>query len=351
MAVRQFSGSGASASRVLCSVGTLGGFPNGAWSILVVLKKQTGADNQYHVIMSFENNTAQTLGIFLNDANGISFENGTERGSASNLITVADGWCIVGISHASGITTPRYHVFKETAGTFAHGNFSGTVANLTGTVNNVKLGYSGEYAYSSLGGSIRFQAMAAFEGVNISDGTFETLTESLQSWLDAGATGAWPLNQTITADDVLDVTGNGANETSTSNTSVVTGDDPLFDLTLGGDQDLDVGFISATTQLFTPTLVSEPLDLDVGFINSTLQLFQPSLSNEGSQVFEPTLEGDGSIADQIMAGLISQGFNEGSLSDREYSRLLSKLTLTVADGFSIADLYALAAEPNRLAGV
>lgn len=74
-------------------------------------------------------------------------------------------------------------------------------------------------------------------------------------------------------------------------------------------------------------------------------------SNGGSGVFEPILMGTGSIVDQIMAGLESQGFTEGSLVDREYARLLAKLTLTAPVALSIQDLYNLAGEENRITGL
>lgn len=68
-------------------------------------------------------------------------------------------------------------------------------------------------------------------------------------------------------------------------------------------------------------------------------------------VFEPTLAGSGSLADQILQGLINQGFTTGSLADRERARLLAKLTLSEPQALTIQDLYDLADEPNRLAGL
>lgn len=66
--------------------------------------------------------------------------------------------------------------------------------------------------------------------------------------------------------------------------------------------------------------------------------------------YEPILVGDGSFADRMMQGLISQGFFEGTLADRERARLLAKLGLTQAVDLSIQDLYWMAEEPNRLGG-
>lgn len=57
-----------------------------------------------------------------------------------------------------------------------------------------------------------------------------------------------------------------------------------------------------------------------------------------------------SVADLIMADLISQGYTAGTLADRERARLLDDLLLTEPQNLSLQDLYRLVDEPNRLAG-
>lgn len=152
-----------------------------------------------------------------------------------------------------------------------------------------------------------------------------------------------------------------------------------FDLAPGGggaDQDLNVGFhsqinqifapgianqsslnlsasfIPATTQIFVPSVARQSnLDLNVSFKSSSSTVFQCTINNEGDELFEPTLLGNGSLADRIMAGLIDQGFLFGSLVDREYTRLLNKLGLAYTGAQTIQDLYFLADEDNRVAGL
>jgi len=62
----------------------------------------------------------------------------------------------------------------------------------------------------------------------------------------------------------------------------------------------------------------------------------------------PILVGSGSLHDQIMAGLESQGFSIGSISDRERARLLAKLVLIEPQPLSLYDLYDRADEPYRI---
>ena len=71
----------------------------------------------------------------------------------------------------------------------------------------------------------------------------------------------------------------------------------------------------------------------------------------GGGGMDPILVGTGSLADRIMAGLISQGFTTGSISDRERARLLAKLVLPSTTQLSLHDLYKLASEPYRLLGI
>lgn len=88
-----------------------------------------------------------------------------------------------------------------------------------------------------------------------------------------------------------------------------------------------------------------------GTLGATAPAVQASFTaNIVSGEVDPILVGDGSLADRIMAGLISQGFTEGTLADRERARLLAKLVLVEPQNLSIQDLYSLANEENRLAG-
>lgn len=64
---------------------------------------------------------------------------------------------------------------------------------------------------------------------------------------------------------------------------------------------------------------------------------------------DPVLSGDGSLSDQIIAGLDTQGFSEGTINDRERARLEAKLSSSDSNK-SISDLYEEASEDQRIAG-
>lgn len=117
-------------------------------------------------------------------------------------------------------------------------------------------------------------------------------------------------------------------------------------------QELNIGFISSTVQLFAPSLsLQVNLNVSIPFNTNITTFFQPTVFNEGEELFEPTLVGNGSLADRIIAGLIDQGFLVGTITDREYARLLAKLLLVAPQPYSINDLYSLADEDNRIAGI
>lgn len=80
-----------------------------------------------------------------------------------------------------------------------------------------------------------------------------------------------------------------------------------------------------------------------------LELQYYELVEPSSMDFEPILVGSGSLNDQIMAGLVSQGFTSGSIADRERGRLLAKLELSpLVTGLSLYDLYRQADEVPRI---
>jgi hypothetical protein len=111
-------------------------------------------------------------------------------------------------------------------------------------------------------------------------------------------------------------------------------------------------FISAGSQLFGPSIsLQSSITLEIMFVGGTVLFFIPSLTNEGEELFEPTLVGNGTLADRIFAGLIDQGFLTGSIVDREYARLLAKLALIAPQSYSLEDLYSRAGEKNRIKGI
>lgn len=143
-----------------------------------------------------------------------------------------DTWLIAAVSKAAGTVAPRFHKYLYSTTTWVHANSGSTMAD-GGTP-----GASGTLRFGQWGTALFFNGRVAAGAIYnqvLSDATLEGLTADAQSWLDAGPTGMWLLNQAATTTPVDDVTGNGADETAIVGTNVIVGDDPPgFDFTLGG---------------------------------------------------------------------------------------------------------------------
>lgn len=104
----------------------------------------------------------------------------------------------------------------------------------TGAANHSDPGAGDEVwiGLAAVSGNRELAVMAMFDS-RLSDAVIKSIfTEALSDLMAAGPVGCWPLNQADTADDVIDVTGNGADQTSITGTAVA--DDPdgySYDLT------------------------------------------------------------------------------------------------------------------------
>jgi hypothetical protein len=394
--VRAFDGSN---DFITLALGSLASVHAGPCTLAAIIR--SSLNGSFRPFLSFETSgPSQRLALWKNSSNNLMFSQGGLDRDIALSMTIATAWIVTIVTKTSN-GTPRGHRYIYSTDTWGHANAGDTSDDDSETLSQIKIGrYEGDA--DTWNG--RIALLAALDDVIGDDAAIEAmnLEVELANWLTPFTDGGiWPLNQASTATAVEDITGNGADQTALSGTSVVDDTDLTFDFDLGGmDLDLNVGFFQKTKSFFVPTLQNQTNEnLSVGFFqktksffspilqlqdaqtlnvgfktgglqlftpgivnesdsnllvghkSSSLSLFQPTIFNEGDEMFEPTLVGEGSLADQILAGLESQGFEEGSLADREYARLLSKLGLAYTDGYSIQDLYSLADEPNRIAGL
>jgi hypothetical protein len=165
-------------------------------------------------------------GLLYYSASGFASSNTIGWGAAS-------GWLLTAITKASGSATPRWHQYSYTSTTWTHVNATNNVSDSTISVaiDNIGLGYLDNDEV--LNGNLA--VIGAWNAV-LSDGDLETMPCALSAWVDLTPAALWPFNQASTSDPVLDVTGNGADQTSITGTSVVNGDDPpCFSFSLTSD--------------------------------------------------------------------------------------------------------------------
>jgi hypothetical protein len=222
VAVRSFNGT---SDFIQTAAGTLGTLVRGANTFAMIVKLVNDSDK---TTMSFGSGTTPLCGLvdFL-DAG--THKPGYQSNAGGSLVSgaalvAADGWVLVGFTKGSGSVKPRLHLYNYGTATWLHVDADAAVADqAANTVDGV---FFGESANGSSFAAIRLALAGAWKST-LSDANFESgMHASLGAWSALAPDALCPFNQASTADPVADVTGNGADQTSISGTSVVTGDDP-----------------------------------------------------------------------------------------------------------------------------
>jgi hypothetical protein len=140
------------------------------------------------------------------------------NGNAEDTAVERNEWVLIAISKAAGTTIIRRHKYRYSTNVWLHEDSTGTVAN----------------AASAAGGTVRFgewQDVDDFAGQlecaaiwdrELTDAEVENLPFTFAAWLASAPKGLWLFDQSATAQDVMDWTGGGANESGTGGTRVGT---------------------------------------------------------------------------------------------------------------------------------
>lgn len=189
----------------------------------VIMRRNSTAYNS--LVFLHTSTPTGIYGLLIEDnASGNQLELATASASRFSTFTVvnADGWVLVAGGKATGTTTPRFHKYVYSTNAWTHENGGGTLANASGTVNNVRFGeWEG---VDDFGGDI---AAVAMWKRNLSDAEVETLPHSVMAWHATAPTAFWLFDQSLTTQAVIDLTGGGANQSSLTGTTVSTNSTPL----------------------------------------------------------------------------------------------------------------------------
>ena len=142
-------------------------------------------------------------------------------------------WYLTIATKASGSSAVRRHSMPFSTGVWTHGDRSNVNDQPSLSHTSVRFGHE-------IGNSFWLEGELAvvgiWSGVMLSDAECETLDTALINWLDLSPDSLWAFDQASTSDPVVDLTGNGADQSGIVGTTVLTGDDPPgFDFSLTSD--------------------------------------------------------------------------------------------------------------------
>lgn len=218
------------ADDVIVSAGAVVGLNYGAIAAIV----RRNATGVWHSIAIVE--TAAAGGLYaleFTDGNQLNLNTDAGAGgSGSTAFTSTTTWYFVAGEKATGSVAPRFHIYNYSTGAWTHENGGAAVNNTTGTVGQTRIGrwqtvddYNGD-----------IEVVGIWKNQTFTDAQWEAsgLPFSLQAWYALGTpTAIWHLNQSATTQNVADLTGGGANQTTLNGTSVSTVHPPLFNVGAG----------------------------------------------------------------------------------------------------------------------
>lgn len=221
--VRRFNGT---SDVITLSIGTLGTL-TGALTMAAIVNR---TKSDYAAVIDISTGTTQRVGLEGSNSATLDYIAGSYFPNGPIAWPTTDGWDVIGYCKASGTAAPRAHKYRYSTGVWTHTNNGSNAGNPTAG-NTVRIG-------DMAGLNEKFGGDIAIIGIwkrQLSDVEFETLESGLQAWVDLTPDALWRLDQASTATPVNDLTGNGANQTAISGTTVVSGvEPPGFDWTLGG---------------------------------------------------------------------------------------------------------------------
>ena len=239
-AVREFDGTD---DDIHTGVGGLSGFTHG--TVAAIAKRASGSSGAQTIFATHNSGGTGQLQFVFNAGNlGWWGENSGEFLQTTHVADT-EVWYLVVVRKASGNATPRYSVYDYSSDTWSHGNFTGDIVDSTapGAGGTIRFSYGG--IGERLEGRIAARAAWSNDLPWAANGTGDTQIEaagletSIDNWSAVSPDALWAFNQAAVGDGVSDLTGNGADETSVTGTTVITNDIPSG-FSFGGTPDFSV---------------------------------------------------------------------------------------------------------------
>lgn len=216
----------ASSEFVSFNIGAFGNMPT-AWTMAVLIKHvANGVDSAMVTV----NGTTGSDELVLARAGGAGdkfeyYQTGNVSTAASLTTQLVDDWHVMAITKAAGTTIPRFHKYVRGTNTWTHTALGTSFGNVVAmTSPKLELGrqmHAGSYTNFA---DVIVQAAGWLSGTALGDVPIEALSGDLATWVATLTTACVCLNQASVATTILDLTGNGSNESARNGTTVVAGD-------------------------------------------------------------------------------------------------------------------------------
>lgn len=212
----------ASSEKIDLALGA-GGSITGACSLLAIVKPASDVAAITRILQIGTNNTTLRA-IQLSNAQILNARSANvTTGSATLAVNVANGWQLVGWSKAAGSAVPRFHQYIYSSNTWNRVSLVATLADSTPS--------SGSVLGANAAGGSPFDGDIAIAGAyaaNLTDAQIESMAYDLNAWFQIQPNGLWILDQAAVTMLVPDLTGNGANQTGITGTTVSPLSVPVF---------------------------------------------------------------------------------------------------------------------------
>jgi hypothetical protein len=159
------------------------------------------------------------------DGNNLQWQYDGSFVASTFTIVNADGWVLLAMGKATGTTTPRCHKYVYSTNTWTHQDAAGTATNSTAVGGTGTMRFGEWEGSDDLNGDIA--VAAAWSGRNLTDTEVEQLAHSLQGWCALAPDALWLFDQAAVSQNLLDLTGGGANQSAITGTAVSTASPPI----------------------------------------------------------------------------------------------------------------------------
>lgn len=145
-------------------------------------------------------------------------------GGKASFEPEANKWYLVVGTKASGSSKAKFYIYDFTAKSWFVGESESAFTDIhTGTPAEIQFGrYNGSEQFAG-----RYAAAAIFNKVLSEAEAKELIEGSIEGWLSKAPVGLWMFNQALVTEEVKDLTGHGANQSSREATTVLEEEPPI----------------------------------------------------------------------------------------------------------------------------